>query len=653
MLCKLAFRNVKRQIGNELIYFMTVAITVAFMFAIDQVLFNQTLYDYAVGRDLQGGMIGLIVLISAVVAFMLSYASAFMLRLRRREFGVYLTCGMTRVDVLRLFLTENLLICIVALAVGMLFGLFLYQGLMGMVSMMLEAEFTAASYSVKGTWFTIVLVFLVFLVSCLLAARYLYRVTIHELVKGRQTRVKSVRFPFVWTVLTIGGAAGMAAAVIGMRSWVRAYLSGASTMLPLLERLFLLFGSLILFHFSLAHSLMALLLKRKRLRSRGTNTFLFRQLSASLHTNAAMMGMIACLLAIAVIGLDAVFMERLGAEARLAVFCPYDLHYIISYDQDDRSGRPGLEEAKEIVERYTAIEKTISYTFYADGGHALYDHTQFSGEGYAGIQDSYVAVSEFNALITPLGYDAVELSDSFLVVADVSAAAQFHDQGMTITLNGREYHMAGVRTDYPDFMFRYLYAVVPDEAVEGMAAQQYHEVYELKKNDFDAHALERDLSYAVEYGGRQSDSSDFIIKEYERREENARVAFLSVSAMFAAGVLLCMGMALLALKTLTGLAEDKERYRVLSLIGVGMRDLRRVLFRQTFFFFIFPLILPLVCGIPAAALCQEILRINHMELFVHAAGVTAFAVSGVILLLYLLYYSAAYLIAKRVVVWEQ
>lgn len=652
MLCKLAFRNVKRQIGNELIYFMTVAITVAFMFAIDQVLFNQTLYDYAVGRDLQGGMIGLIVLISVVVAFMLSYASAFMLRLRRREFGVYLTCGMTRADVLRLFLAENLLICIVALAVGMLFGLFLYQGLMGMVSMMLEAEFTAASYSVNGTWFTVVLVFFVFLISCLLAARYLYRVTIQELVKGRQTRVKNVRFPYVWTVLTIAGAAGMAAAVIGVRAWIHAYLSGASTMMPLLERLFFLLGSMILFHISLAHSLMALLLKSRKLRSRGTNTFLFRQLSASLHTNAVMMGMIACLLAIAVIGLDAVFMERLGAEARLAMFCPYDLHYVVSYDQTGRGERLRLEEAKEIVERYAAIEKTIPYTFYADGGHALYDHTKFSGDGFEGIQDSYLAESEFNALITPLGYDAVELSDRFLVVADVDAAAQFQDPEMTITLNGRAYRLAGVRTDYPEFMFRYLYAVVPDEAVEGMTAQQYHEVYDLSGDDFDAHALSRELSYMVEYEGRQSDSSDFIIKEYERREENARVAFLSVSAMFAAGVLLCMGMALLALKTLTGLAEDKERYRVLSLIGVGMRDLRRVLFRQTFFFFVFPLVLPLVCGVPAAALCQEILRIHHMELFVHAAGVTAFAVSGAILLFYLLYYSAAYLIAKRVVVWE-
>ncbi len=652
MLCKLAFRNVKRQIGNELIYFMTVAFTVAFMFAIDQVLFNQTLYDYAVRRELQGGMIGLILLISVVVAFLLSYASAFMLRLRRREFGIYLTCGMTRRDVLRLFLAENLLICVAALAAGILFGLFLYQGLMGMVSMMLEAEFAAAPYSVKGTWFTIVLVFAVFFVSCLLAARYLRRVTIQELVKGQQKRVKNVRYPHVWAVLTVGGAAGMAAALFGLQGWIHSYLSGGSTMLPLLERMFLLLGSMILFHISLAHSLMHMLLKRKKLCSRGTNTFLFRQLSASLHTNAAMMGMIACLLALVVIGLDAVFMDRLSAEAMLLSYCPYDLHYVHTCDQVNRDGRLSLEEAKEVVERYTTIEKTIPYTFYADGGHVLYDHTKFSGSGYEGIEDSYIAESEFNALITPLGFEAVELSDSFLVVADVDVAEQFDDPELVLTLNGREYDFAGVRTDYPEFMFRYVYAVVPDEAVEGMGAQQYHEVYELSGTDFDAHALDRDLSYKVEYGGRQRYNSEFIIREYERREDNARVAFLSVSVMFAAGVLLCMGMALLALKTLTGLAEDKERYRVLSLIGVGMRDLRRVLFRQTFLFFIFPLILPLACGIPAAALVQEILRINHMELFVRAAGMTALAVSGVILLLYLLYYSAAYLIARRAALWE-
>lgn len=658
MLCKLAFRNVRRQIGNELIYFITVALTVALMFAVTQVLFSRVLYEYAVGRDLQSALIVLIVFISLVVAFMLSYASAFMLRLRRREFGVYLTCGMTRGDVMKLFLTEHLFICLVALAAGMALGLFLYQGLMGMVSVMLEVRVTVASYSMRGTWFTVLLVLSVFAVSYLLAARYLHRVTIQELVKGRQKRVKDVRFPYVWTVLTIGGAAGMAAALFGLRGWAASYLSGASTILPLFGRLFLLMGSIILFHVSLAHSLMHGLLKRKRLCSRGTNTFLFRQLSASLHTNAAMMGMIACLLAVAVIGLDVVFMERMSAEEQLALFCPYDLHYEIAYDraydeEEYAGGRLSSGEVREIVENYVAVEKTIPYTFYTDGGHVLYDYTRWSGEGYEGIQDSFLTESDFNALITPLGYEAVELSGSFLAVTDISEAAGLKEADVTLTLNGREYHLAGVLTDYPNFMFRSLYAVVPDEAVEELAVQQYHEVYTFSGNDFDAHALERELSYTVAAGGRERETSDCLIKEFERREENARMAFLNVSMVFAASVLLCMGMALLALKTLTGLAEDKERYRILTRLGVGEREWKRVLLKQTGFFFLFPLVIPLLCGIPVAVLCREILCINHMEQAARVVGIVAAAVSGVILLLYLIYYSAAYLVAKRVVVWQR
>ena len=152
-------------------------------------------------------------------------------------------------------------------------------------------------------------------------------------------------------------------------------------------------------------------------------------------------------------------MDRLSAEAMLLSYCPYDLHYVHACDQVNRDGRLSLEEAKEVVERYTTIEKTIPYTFYADGGHVLYDHTKFSGSGYEGIEDSYIAESEFNALITPLGFEAVELSDSFLVVADVDVAEQFDDPELVLTLNGREYDFAGVRTDYPEFMFRYVYAV--------------------------------------------------------------------------------------------------------------------------------------------------------------------------------------------------
>ena len=41
MYVKLAFRNVKRQISNYLIYFITVCLTVALMFAVDNVIFSE------------------------------------------------------------------------------------------------------------------------------------------------------------------------------------------------------------------------------------------------------------------------------------------------------------------------------------------------------------------------------------------------------------------------------------------------------------------------------------------------------------------------------------------------------------------------------------------------------------------------------------
>lgn len=41
MFAKLAFRNVKRQVGNYLIYFITVSLTVALMFAVNSAIFSE------------------------------------------------------------------------------------------------------------------------------------------------------------------------------------------------------------------------------------------------------------------------------------------------------------------------------------------------------------------------------------------------------------------------------------------------------------------------------------------------------------------------------------------------------------------------------------------------------------------------------------
>ena len=196
MFFKLAVRNVKRQFTNYLIYFMTVAFTVALLFAVNNVLYSNALLLLLNGEsDLRTILTWMVALVGLVVAFVLSYATSFMLKLRRREFGTYLTLGMQRGDILRIFLFKTLLICGAALGSGLVLGLFLYQGLLALVMRMTEAAYAFSGYSLQGLRITMVVVAGIFVMALLVSSGYLRKVSIHDLLHGEKKVEKAVRHP--------------------------------------------------------------------------------------------------------------------------------------------------------------------------------------------------------------------------------------------------------------------------------------------------------------------------------------------------------------------------------------------------------------------------------------------------------------------------
>ena len=97
MFAKLALRNVKRQIRSYLIYFVTVALCVALMFAVNNLSYSDRVQQLKeISSDMDTMFTFVTVLGSLVTALVLSYATGFMLKLRKKEFGMYLTLGMTR-----------------------------------------------------------------------------------------------------------------------------------------------------------------------------------------------------------------------------------------------------------------------------------------------------------------------------------------------------------------------------------------------------------------------------------------------------------------------------------------------------------------------------------------------------------------------------
>lgn len=135
MTLKLAFRNIRRTIGDYAVYFVTLVLGVAVFYAFNSVESQKVMFDLeaASQADFFAETQYLLSMVSFAIAFVLGflvvYANRFLIRRRKREFGTYLVLGMPPKRVAFIVLVETIVVGVVALAVGMLLGVLLSQGL--------------------------------------------------------------------------------------------------------------------------------------------------------------------------------------------------------------------------------------------------------------------------------------------------------------------------------------------------------------------------------------------------------------------------------------------------------------------------------------------------------------------------------------------
>lgn len=653
MLSKLALRNVKRQVGNYLIYFMTVVFTVAMLFSVSNIIFSENLMKFATSKEIRGALICVVVFICTIVAFVLSYATSFMLKLRKREFGTYLTLGMTRKNILVIFIAETTIICVGALGIGLVLGLFLYQGLTAVMMRLLEMEFSIAAYSVQGLILTVCLVLGIFLLASITSAIYLRRVSIYDLIHGDKKVEKTVKHPTTWLIVTILSLCLLIDSLIFFnRELDHVILDGASSG-GIMTSVLVFAVSVILFHIGLAKSAVYLLLRQKKMCSRGTNTFVLRQLSGTLSTNSVMLGFLAFLLTFTIVGANLAFIQKATQEEQLNSTYPYDILYThnIESDVSGPSGSEGIpvEQAERTIQNYTEIRSKYSYNVYTSGSSEFYNQTRFAGDG----SDNFMKLSDFNALIQPLGFERVELQDEYLIIANLPEIESTDWSHFSYQRGGKTYSFNSLQSHYPMFNHTFFYVVIPDEAVIGMEPETSYTVYDTSDEPYDAPALKEELKYTTpleEYDGLLSERCDYSLREYGRQQQNQTNAILVVGALFAAAIFLFLAMAILALKTLSTLSEDKQRYGILYRLGAGRQMQEQTLFRQTFSFFLLPFVAPLLTSIPIVFICQHLIDLSGLETLTHQIPVIAAATAGVLVLIYLLYYAATYLIAKKAVV---
>lgn len=637
MLFKLALRNVRRQASSYLIYFITVTLTVAFLFALNNMVFGEVLrrlhpaYESIV-RPL---LVALSAVLGAVIAFVLAYATAFLLRRRKKEFGLYLTMGMTRGNILALFAGETAATFLCSLAAGVLLGLGLYQLLLYAFMQFIDGTYQAGGYAAGGILWTVLLVALIFLLASAASLGYLRFAKISALLAGEKKGEKKVRFPWLWPLLAAASLAAGTFACVRFVGWIGSS-DFADRVGEATAYIALLLAALLLFPASLCQSGAWLLQRRDCCAANGLGRVTLRHISARLGGSSLLIGLLSILLAISLIGPNVFLASRALEERQVQVDQAFDVVAV----HTEYTGVP-YEEGVAVLEEYAAIEAQCYYT--------RYDCSEKTESGYAWM--SYVRESDFRALCALLGYALPDLGgplrceDAYYVYG-IPAVGEFeYREG-----EGLSEGCVGTLVCPPNMISVGTYVeswvVVPDGQLQDYLSE-WESVYtaacfaaQLGSERYDALAAQDALNALTD------SLVSFRLREARRLEALVDFGLFFLAALFLFAVCLLLSAAMLALKSLTLVAEDKPRFRILWRLGAADAAMRCSLFVQLAVFFLAPLAVALLMNVPLLACFFALWQDLALFSFGQAVG-TAAAVSA-----FLLAVLALYLAATCAVAWK-
>ena len=145
MIAKLSLKNIKKSMKDYAIYFFTLVLGVA-IFYIFNSIDSQTVMLNINSRkeDIISLLTRLLSATSVFVSFILGsliiYASRFLIKRRNKEFGVYLTLGMSKRKISFILFLETLLIGFISLGAGLILGVFASQLMSILVAKMFDAD---------------------------------------------------------------------------------------------------------------------------------------------------------------------------------------------------------------------------------------------------------------------------------------------------------------------------------------------------------------------------------------------------------------------------------------------------------------------------------------------------------------------------------
>lgn len=679
MLCKLSLKNIVRSTRDYAIYFFTLILGVAIFYIFNAIedqtiMMNVSMSTYEIIKLMNSALSGVSVFVAFILGFLILYANRFLMKRRNKEFGIYLTLGMSKSKISSILFFETFFIGCISLIAGLIAGIILSQFMSLFVASMFEAKMTQFEFTfslsscLKTLLYFGIMYFLVIILNTVNISRFelIDLLNVHK--KSETVKLKKAWLciiVFVIAVMMLGYAYAM------VTGGISNFENENMILLPIALGMIATF----LIFWSLSGLLLKVFKNVKNIYFKKLNSFILRQFSSKVNTTVTSMTIICLMLFFTICILSSAISIRNSMTYNLKTLVPVDIELYKTLDLPDNSPyspeiiadskisvAQTLERLDFDVNRY--FKDIVAFDVYASNDVTIKDtlgksyHSTYEKYPYLDYDaaESFMKVSDYNRVAQLYGLDEVQVEkNEYVIVADFDSWITIRNQALKdkseITVNGHTLipRYSQCQNGFIDMSTNHINTgifVVEDSVLanakreRGVLLANYNASSEQEKQQIEEQILAlEDSSYA----NHTNISAMSRIALYEGSVGlGAMITFIG---LYLGMIFLIASAAILALKELSEAADNKERFMMLRRIGTDERMLDQALFTQIGIFFLFPLLLAMIHAVFGIKFCTMILEtFGNSEL---ALSIVVTAI--IIVLIYGGYFVITYVCSKNII----
>ena len=611
---RLAKANLARNRRMYLPYAIATAIISAMFFIIINTVFSKSISNLSYGDTMMSTLIfGLVVMALFTFGYML-YLNSFLIKRRKKEFGLYGILGLEKRHVGKIILAENAILNFSSLAAGLLcgtvFGKLIFMLLMVIIRSAPGSTFELSPFAYLLTIFFFGIIFAVTSVYNQLQVRLVNPI---DLINGDKKGEKKVRGVIPLTIL------GAICLGLGYFASFAATGEGMAVGLFWPAVILVIIGTNLLF-VSGSQFVLRAVKRNPRQYYKPRN---FVSVSALIHRmkqNALGLANICILSTMVLVTVSTVCSLFFGQEKILGAQYPTDYEIDISYSASepvpDMSSVPETmralaeEEGVKIESLYT-YNAIRNYIFLSGGELILQTDTENSGIGGLISYDKQcrlylISLSDFNAVT---GENATLDDNEIFVLTDETVKSQ------SVTApNGTVFSIKAVRSDTvftdcknstrQDVVFIVAKDFETCTQFDDLAEDDYDSVNRIlteinfADDDYEAHIAFADKAGEQIYQIARSQLSEATYStrsiDRSRAENYATYGGLFFLGIFFVILFMVNTVLIMYFKQVSEGYEDRERYEIMRKVGMSDEEVKATINRQVLIVFFLPLAVALL-----------------------------------------------------------